>query len=300
MEPKCTVFTDLRAPTTILIGKDVEHEATCWLELLSVTIVRFVYHPGKGKRFVCRCSKQEGRRSTIKSSEPYELATKFLWRFMDCVMQRIPNKSKYSIHPGSDKMYQDMKKHHYWWPNKKADIATYVQHVFGHVLRYAYHPQTVSGKARRERTIQNLEDMLRLSIDSLERAALWEAVYGRKCRSPVCWTEVGAASNPGPVTNSTRPLRKIIQIKAKDASARIVSFWKTGEGKLNPRYVGPFKVLEKVGEVAYKLELPEELSRVHNTFHVSNLKKCHADEPLAVPLDGLHLDDKLHFVGGPF
>ncbi|GKC74794.1 hypothetical protein Tco_1120677 [Tanacetum coccineum] len=77
----------------------------------------------------------------------------------------------------------------------------------------------------------------------------------------------------------------------------VVRFGK--RGKLNPRYVGPFKVLEKVGEVAYKLELPEELSRVHNTFHVSNLKKCHADEPLAVPLDGLHLDDKLHFVEEP-
>ncbi|GKC59403.1 putative reverse transcriptase domain-containing protein [Tanacetum coccineum] len=57
--------------------------------------------------------------------------------------------------------------------------------------------------------------------------------------------------------------------------------------------------MEKVGFVAYKLELPEELSRVHNTFHVSNLKKCHADEPLAVPLDGLNLDDKLHFVEEP-
>ncbi|GKF65018.1 hypothetical protein Tco_0188466 [Tanacetum coccineum] len=73
----------------------------------------------------------------------------------------------------------------------------------------------------------------------------------------------------------------------------VVRFGK--QGKLNPRYVGPFKVLEKVGEVAYKLKLPEELSRVHNTFHVSNLKKCHADEPLVVPLDGLHFDDKLHF-----
>ncbi|GKF88867.1 hypothetical protein Tco_0262830 [Tanacetum coccineum] len=77
----------------------------------------------------------------------------------------------------------------------------------------------------------------------------------------------------------------------------VVCFGK--RGKLNPRYVGPFKVLEKVGVVAYKLELPEELSRVHNTFHVSNLKKCHADEPLAVPLDGLHLDDKLYFVEEP-
>ncbi|GKE91602.1 hypothetical protein Tco_1572697 [Tanacetum coccineum] len=77
----------------------------------------------------------------------------------------------------------------------------------------------------------------------------------------------------------------------------VVRFGK--RGMLNPRYVGPFKVLEKVGEVAYKLELPEELSRVHNTFHVSNLKKCYVDEPLAVPLDGLHFDDKLQFVEEP-
>nr|GFD45587.1 putative reverse transcriptase domain-containing protein [Tanacetum cinerariifolium] len=77
----------------------------------------------------------------------------------------------------------------------------------------------------------------------------------------------------------------------------VVRFGK--RGKLNPRYVGPFKVLERVGDVTYKLDLSEELSRVHNTFYVSNLKKCHADEPLSVPLDGLHFDDKLYFVEEP-
>ncbi|GKF04451.1 hypothetical protein Tco_0035119, partial [Tanacetum coccineum] len=77
----------------------------------------------------------------------------------------------------------------------------------------------------------------------------------------------------------------------------VVRFGK--RGKLNPIYVRPFKVFKKVGAVAYKLELPQELSRVHNTFHVSNLKKCYADEPLSVPLDGLHIDDKLNFVGEP-
>ncbi|GKF40096.1 hypothetical protein Tco_0120157 [Tanacetum coccineum] len=98
--------------------------------------------------------------------------------------------------------------------------------------------------------------------------------------------------------------RKPMEFQVGDKVMLKVSPWKGvvrfgKRGKLNPRYVGPFKLTERVGEVAYKLELPEELSRVHNTFHVSNLKKCHADEPLAVPLDGLNLNDKLHFVEEP-
>ncbi|GJX68708.1 reverse transcriptase domain-containing protein [Tanacetum coccineum] len=70
-------------------------------------------------------------------------------------------------------------------------------------------------------------------------------------------------------------------------------------GKLNPRYVRPSKVMEKVGSIAYKLELPQELSRVHHTFHVSNLKKCYTDEPLAVPFNGFHIENKLHFIEEP-
>ncbi|GJT12475.1 retrotransposon protein, putative, ty3-gypsy subclass [Tanacetum coccineum] len=344
------------------------------------------------------------------------------------VIMHESHKSKYSIHPGSDKMYQDMKKL-YWWPNMKADIATYKwdnitmdfvtklpkssqgydtiwvivdrltksaiftpmretdpldklarmylkEVVMRHEIpvsiicnrdpRFAsnfwrslknalgtnldmsttYHPQT---DGQSERTIQTLEDMLRAcaidfgkgwvnhlplvefsynnSYHASIKAAPFEALYGRKCRSPFCWTKVGEAQILGPelIQETTE---KIVQIKQRMQAARDqqksyadlkrkpmeflvgdkvmlkISHWKGvvrfgKRGKLNPKYVGPFKVLEKVEEVAYKLELPEELSRVHNTFHVSNLKKCHADEPLAVPLDGLHLDDKLHFVEEP-
>ncbi|GKE65213.1 hypothetical protein Tco_1519374, partial [Tanacetum coccineum] len=72
------------------------------------------------------------------------------------------------------------------------------------------------------------------------------------------------------------------------------TFWKIGE--LNPRYIEPFKILAKVGMLAYRLELPEQLSRVHSTFHVFNLKKCFIDEPLAILLDEIQIDDKLNFI----
>ncbi|GJY00579.1 hypothetical protein Tco_0357597 [Tanacetum coccineum] len=97
--------------------------------------------------------------------------------------------------------------------------------------------------------------------------------------------------------------RKPMQFQVRDKVmlrfhlGRVRPFWANVE--VNPRYVGPFKVLKKVGAVAYKLELPQELSRVHNTFHVSNLKKCYSDDPLVVPLEGLQVDDKLHFVEEP-
>nr|GEZ72771.1 putative reverse transcriptase domain-containing protein [Tanacetum cinerariifolium] len=77
----------------------------------------------------------------------------------------------------------------------------------------------------------------------------------------------------------------------------VVRFGK--RGKLNPHYIGPFKVLAKVGTITYRLELPKQLSRVHSTFRVSNLKKCLSDEPLVIPLDELHIDDKLRFVEEP-
>ncbi|GKB28974.1 hypothetical protein Tco_0868375 [Tanacetum coccineum] len=139
---------------------------------------------------------------------------------------------------------------------------------------------------------------------SSQEAEMWVNAYAAGTGERKEYAGTLSLCNSESFTRIGSALKMRIRKRNGDRVMLKVSPWKGvvrfgKRGKLNPRYVGPFKVLEKVGEVAYKLELPEELSRVHNTFHVSNLKKCHADEPLAVPLDGLHLDDKLHFVEEP-
>ncbi|GKE63574.1 putative reverse transcriptase domain-containing protein [Tanacetum coccineum] len=159
------------------------------------------------------------------------------------------------------------------------------------------------------------------------RCAPFEALYGRKCRSPVLWAEIGEGSLFGPelVQETTD---KVVVIKEKLQAARdrrksyadnrrkplefevgdrvllkvspckgMIRFGK--RGKLAPWYVGPFEILERIGPVAYRLRLPEELSSVHNTFHVSNLKKCLADAKLHVPFNEIKIDKTLCFIEEP-
>nr|GEY77852.1 putative reverse transcriptase domain-containing protein [Tanacetum cinerariifolium] len=303
------------------------------------------------------------------------------------------HKSKYSIHPGSDKMYQDLKQL-YWWPNMKANIATYVskcltcskvkvehQKPFGLLVQpeipkwkwekitmdfitklpkttngydtiwvivdrltksayflpmrendpmeklmklymkevalgtrldmsTAYHPKT---DGQSERTIQTLEDMLRACVIDFEKswdrhlplvefsynnsyrtsikAAPFEALYGRKCRSPVCWAEVGDAQLTGPkIIHETT--EKIVQIKSMIQAARDR---KKSYADLKRKPMD----FQLVIRSCLRLDLPQQLSRVHNMFHVSNLKKCLSDESLVIPLEGLHVDDKLYFIEEP-
>ncbi|GJV00640.1 putative reverse transcriptase domain-containing protein [Tanacetum coccineum] len=164
----------------------------------------------------------------------------------------------------------------------------------------AYHPGT---DGQSERTIQTLEDMLRACEEVRDAQLTGPAVIHETTEKIVqIKSRIQAARDRQKSYANIR--RKPMVFKVGDKVMLKVSPWKGvvrfGKwGKLNPRYVSPFKVTERVGTVAYKLELPQQLSRVHNTFHVSNLKKCLSDESVVILLEELRVDDKLHFMEEP-
>ncbi|GJW62908.1 putative reverse transcriptase domain-containing protein [Tanacetum coccineum] len=147
----------------------------------------------------------------------------------------------------------------------------------------AYHPET---DGQIERTIQTLEDMLHACVINFGKG----------------WAEVGEAQLTGPeLIQETTEKIVLIKQRIQAAQDRQKSYadrkQKPIEFEVGDRVM--LKVLAKVGKVAYRLELPQELSRVHHTFHVSNLKKCYADELLIMPLEEIHVDDKLQFMEEP-
>jgi len=218
----------------------------------------------------------------------------------------------------------------------------------GRQLKFSttFHPLT---DGQSERTIQTLEDMLRAYI--IDFGGSWdqylplaefsynnsfhssigmppyELLYGRKCRTLVCWGEVGhkAIASTDIVLDTTQR-NKLVRERLVTAQSRHKSYtdrqrsdleFQVGDyvllkvspwtgviryrkrGKLGPRYIGPYKIIARVGKVAYRLELPDELRPIHNTFHVSQLRKCVVDETSVISLEDIDINDKLNYVEKP-
>nr|GEZ40196.1 retrotransposon protein, putative, Ty3-gypsy subclass [Tanacetum cinerariifolium] len=273
------------------------------------------------------------------------------------------HKSKNSIHSGSDKMYQDLKKL-YWWLNMKADIATFVSKCLACAKVKVEHQKPssllqqpeipewkwekitmdfVSGLPRTPseydsiwvivyrltksthflpmKKRDNIEKLAQqylkeivcrhgvsVSIisdrDSLFTSRFWETLQkalGTQLKLSIAYHPKTDGQSESSQKSYADVRRKPMEFEVGDMVMLKVSPCKgvirfRKPGKLTPWYIGPFEIIERIGPVAYKLELPEKLHGIHNMFYVSNLKKCLADENIVIPLEEIQLDDKLHFI----
>ncbi|GJX58699.1 putative reverse transcriptase domain-containing protein [Tanacetum coccineum] len=335
---KCTVFIDHKSLQHILDKKRVEHEITSFVRVAQyhpgkANVVADALSckernkPLRVRALVMTIGLNHPKQileAQIEAQKPENIKNKDIGGM---IRKDIPKDKLEPRVDGnlclngrrSDKMYQDMKKL-YWWPNMKVNIATYVSKSLTYFITKL--PKSSQGY-----------DTIWVIVDRLTKSAIFvpmketnpmEKLARMYLKDVVTRHEIPVLiicdRDPRFASNFWRSLQKALGINFDMSTAYhpqtdgqskrtiqtlndmlhacVIDFGK-GWGMPNPRYVGPFKVLEKVGAVAYKPELPQELSRVHNTFHVSNLKKCYADEPVSIPLDGLHIDDKLYFVEEP-
>nr|GEY61048.1 putative polyprotein [Tanacetum cinerariifolium] len=218
-------------------------------------------------------------------------------------------------------MYQDLKKL-YWWPNMKADITTFVSKSLTYAKVKAKH-KNPSGLLQQPKIPEWRWEKITMDfVSGLPRTpsgydSIWVIVDRLTKDSQLTGPKLIRETTEKIVQIKNRLLtarshqksyvdvrRKPMEFKVGDMVMHNVSPWKGiirfGKcGKLSPRYIEPFKIIERIGFMAYKLELPEKIRGIHNTFHVYNLKKCLADENLVIPLKEIQLDDKLHFIKEP-
>nr|GEW05839.1 putative reverse transcriptase domain-containing protein [Tanacetum cinerariifolium] len=382
---KSVIYMDHKSLQHIFDQKELNMRQRRWIELFNDYECEIRYHSAQSEAFkeenvlaerLHGLDQQMERKKDESLYFMYHIWVPLVGGVRTIIINEA-HKTRYTVHPGADKMYHDLRDM-YWWPGQRVGmiqyglvdrliksshfVATredysvenfarlYIDEIKALGTRLnistAYHPQT---DGQSERTIQTLEDMLRACVIdfggswdvhqplaefsynnsylSSIRCAPFEALYGRKCRSPVLWDEIGEIRLIGQELVQEKN-DKVVLNKEKLKAARDrqksyadnrckplmfedvdqvllkVSPWKGvirfgKKGKLAPRYVVPFDILERVGTVAYRLRLPEKLRSVHDTFHVSNLKKCLTDANLHLLLDKIRIDKTLRFVEEP-